>query len=980
MDLDIEAFAQAATAAFAPVDLGSRCTVFMNSAVKQAQKEGATVGDISAGLSYSVVRNALYKVIKLRDPAQLGEHVVVQGGTFLNDAVLRAFELLTGREVVRPNIAGLMGAYGAALIAAERFVPGVPSSLLPPLQLRSLTVVTESRQCKLCQNHCRTTVSTFPDGSRHVSGNRCDRGANPDAKPQAKRDLPNLFEYKYKRLFAYRRLTEQAAWRGDIGIPRVLNLYENYPLWFTVFTQLGFRVLISGRSSHELFERGMDSIASENVCYPAKLVHGHIEQLLDRGVRTIWYPSISYEQRFVDGSDNCYNCPVVTSYPQVIAKNVERVREGAEAGDEGPDGGEPIRFLNPFLNLSQPGKLAERLVEVLAPWKVSLAEAKAAVAAGFEEAEAVRRDIQAEGERAIAQLEAEGKRGIVLAGRPYHVDPEVHHGIPELINGLGMGVLTEDSVSHLGSVERPLRARDQWAYHSRLYAAATAVAARPNLELVQLNSFGCGLDAITTDQVAEILHSAGGVYTCLKIDEVSNLGAARIRLRSLAAAAREREGRPVRPGEPYARPRVVFTKAMAKTHTIIAPQMSPVHFSLLAAALRAGGYKLRVLDHVSHADVDCGLTHVNNDSCYPAIMVVGQLVNAFASGAEDPDATSVMITQTGGMCRATNYVGLLRKALAEAGYPQVPVIALSTRGIEHNPGFQLSFSLVHRAMRAVALGDLFQDMLLRVRPYELTAGSADALYRRWDAIGREFLETGRTPTYGRRLDYHHLVKAAVREFDELPLRPGPRKERVGVVGEILVKFHPDANNHVVDVIEAEGREAALPGLMEFVVNGMWAAEWNLANLGTGRGGVTVKRLLRWICGRYQAPARRALRRSKRFEPPHPMRQLVEMAQEVTSLGNQAGEGWLLTAEILGLVSDGVRSVICAQPFACLPNHVTGKGMFREIRRQHPECNLVTIEYDPGASEVNQLNRIKLLLASSEVTTDTAAPDLEPDPA
>ncbi|MDR1294731.1 MAG: acyl-CoA dehydratase activase-related protein [Bifidobacteriaceae bacterium] len=962
MQLDIDAFAQAAMAAFAPVDLGSRCTVFMNSSVKQAHKEGATVGDISAGLSYSVVRNALYKVIKLRDADQLGERVVVQGGTFCNDAVLRAFELLTGREVVRPDIAGLMGAFGAALIARSRFTPGHPSRLLPPVALRTLSVDTQTTACRLCQNHCQCTISTFPDGERHVSGNRCERGADPS---RAKSDVPNLYDIKYKRLFAYRRLTEAAAARGDIAIPRVLNMYENYPLWFTVLTSLGFRVMVSGRSSHELFNLGMDSIASENICYPAKLVHGHIEQLIARGARTIFYPSIVYERELVAGADNCFNCPVVASYPQVIGNNIPALRDGVD--------GSPVRFLRPFLNLGLPDKLAERLTEVFADWGVTLDEAKTAVTAGYAEQEAFETDIREAGRAALMWMEENGKTGIVLAGRPYHVDPEIHHGIPELITGLGMAVLTEDSIAHLGNVARPLRSRDQWAYHSRLYAAAEAASTIDGLEVVQLNSFGCGLDAITTDQVAEILGASRGVYTCLKIDEVSNLGAARIRLRSLAAATAERaaaeraiaargarepgDSDAARPG--YVRARREFTEDMKATHTIIAPQMSPVHFSLLESVFRSAGYRMELLAHASASDVDTGLRFVNNDACYPAIMVVGQLVAAFKDGRYSPETTSVMITQTGGMCRATNYTGLLRKALADAGYPEVAVVAISTQNIERNSGFHPGLISLHRAMQAIALGDLLQAAVLRVRPYEAEPGATMALYRVWDSAIRQFFDSKRWFGYGT------LIRGIVQDFDRLPKRPIPRKPRVGIVGEILVKFHPDANNHVVDVVEAEGWEASLPGLMEFVVNGAYAAEWNDANLGVGGRSKPAKRFLRWLGERYRDPVRRALSRAATDIPgPGNLPQMIRAAEPIASLGNQAGEGWLLTAEILELIDNGVTSIICAQPFACLPNHVTGKGMFREIRRRHPEANVVAIEYDPGASEVNQLNRIKLLLAGA----------------
>lgn len=953
MGTDVRTFARVALDSAAPVDLGSRCTVFMNSSVKQAQKEGAAVADISAGLSYSVVRNALYKVIKLKDAGQLGATVVVQGGTFLNDAVLRAFELLTGTTVVRPDIAGLMGAYGAALTAQRQYRTGDRSELLGADELDSFSVQTALKTCQLCQNHCQLTISSFNDGTRHVSGNRCERGASEERAPK-RSQIPNLYDYKYRRMFGYRRLTEANAPRGDIGIPRVLNMYENYPFWFTVLTQLGFRVMLSGRSNHDMFERGMESIPSENVCYPAKLAHGHVEWLLDKGIRTIFYPCVVYEQDAVDGSDNHFNCPIVAFYPQVVEKNLDRLREPG------------VRYLDPFLNLNEPEKLAAELVATFEDYGVSLAEARAAVEAGFVEDAAAKADIRAEGARALAYLAERGLRGIVLAGRPYHVDPEINHGIPELITGLGMAVLTEDAIADPPPIRRPLRVRDQWAYHSRLYQAAEFVSGRPELNLVQLNSFGCGVDAITTDQVQEILEAADDVYTVLKIDEVSNLGAARIRLRSLKAATAER--RPSTEIVTYAADegRAYYTKEAKGTHTVWAPQMAPIHFRFLEPTFRRLGYDFRVLETVAPDDIEVGLKYVNNDACYPAIVVVGQLVNNFLNGTADPDRSTVAITQTGGMCRATNYAGLLRKALKDAGYPQVPVLALSAQGLESNPGFTLSASLVHRGIQALVLGDLIQNVLLRVRPYEAVPGSAADLYARWDRIVTEFFEhAGYSPTLDRRVGYGWLIDRIVEEFDALPLRDIPRKPRVGIVGEILVKFHPDANNHAVDVVEAEGCEAVLPGLLEFFLMKLYTGEFKWDHLGIGRKSRHAKKLGLWLFDLYLRPATRALRRAGgKFSVSDDIDTIARRASTVISLGTNAGEGWLLTGEMMELIEHGAPNIICAQPFACLPNHVVGKGMFRELRRMYPQANIVSIDYDPGASEVNQLNRIKLMVATA----------------
>ncbi len=1087
MGMSIEDFAAEALGAQRPVDLGSRCTVFMNSSVKQAQKEAADVGEISAGLSYSVVRNALYKVIRLKHADQLGERVSVQGGTFLNDAVLRAFELLTGREVVRPDAAGLMGCFGAAL-SAHRDYDGVPGTLMSLAELSRFSLSTQTSTCKLCQNHCKLTITTFNDGSRHVSGNRCDRGATQERRA-TKSDLPNLYDYKYRRTFAYRRLRRGMETRGEIGVPRVLGMYENYPLWFTILTSLGFRVMLSGRSNHELFESGMDTIPSENVCYPAKLAHGHVESLISKGVKTIWFPCVFFERDLVAGADNHFNCPIVATYPEAIRTNVEAIEQGQ------------VRMLAPFLNLADPAKLAERLVEVFADWDVTLPEARRAVAAGFAEDAAFKADVRAEGRRTLEWMHEHGRKGIVLAGRPYHIDPEINHGIPDVINTLGFAVLSEDSMLPepqddgddgaeravsggalsravagirraiaarredpqapsdwsdvvaeglpaptasvaTAEVAPALRVRDQWAYHSRLYRAAELVTHSPDLELVQLTSFGCGVDAITIDQVQEIIESAGGVYTSLKIDEVSNLGAATIRLRSLAAASQERRrnqeqaadgaeasavdsaeasdgaatgavesaarsaGRAAAAGSParekekeqkeQARPGArrpgpesgaesrlrelpgaatpPFTREMRKTHTILMPQMSPVHFRPLEPLFKRLGYRVELLASASKADLEVGLRYVNNDACFPAIMVIGQLIGAFEDGSHDPDHCVVAISQTGGMCRATNYAAMLRKGLREAGYPQVPVMAVSLQGLESNPGFELTAPMALALLKGVVIGDTLNTCLLRVRPYEAEPGSTQALLERWNAIIAEYFEhKGRCPTWGGRLSYRRLLREMVREFDALPLEDGPRRPRVGVVGEILVKFQPDANNHVVDVIESEGCEAVVPGLLAFFLNGLTTAQWKLDNYGIGADSVAKQKAAVWFIEQVQAPARAALRAAGgKFDVESPIEVMAQKASQVLSLGNQAGEGWLLTAEMIELIEQGVPNIVCCQPFACLPNHVVGKGMFREMRRRFPQANIVAIDYDPGASEVNQLNRIKLMISTARMRHDSGS--------
>lgn len=956
LNMSVQDFAKEAIKAEYPVDLGSRCTVFMNSRVKQAQKEGASVGDISAGLSYSVIKNALLKVIKIRDPKDLGKSIIVQGGTFYNDSVLRSFELVAEREAIRPDIAGLMGAFGAALIARERAEKGRISTILGKDQIEDFIYDSTMRRCGLCGNNCLLTINKFNDGGEFISGNRCERGLGITHKKEEK--VPNLYDYKYRRLFQYKPLGKEEAPRGTVGIPRVLNLYENYPFWFTFFTQLGYRVELSQRSSKKVYELGIETIPSESVCYPAKIVHGHIMSLINKGVNFIFYPSIPYEKKEDEKADNHYNCPIVTSYPEVIKNNMDILKE------------KNILFMNPFLSLNNKEKLKKRLLEELSSLNISKAEINKAVEAAWQERLNFEEDIRKKGEEVIAYIKEKGMKGIVLSGRPYHVDPEINHGIPNIITGFNMAVLTEDSIAHLSEAERPLRVVDQWVYHSRLYRAAAYVAKQDNLELVQLNSFGCGLDAVTTDQVQEILQKEGKIYTTLKIDEGNNLGAARIRIRSLKAAMEERDrNHYIRKPQESKYKRVVFTKDMRKNHTILAPEMSPIHFQFLEVAFRHSGYNVVVLPSKDKGAVDVGLKYVNNDACYPSIIVVGQIIEALQSGKYDVNNTSVIITQTGGGCRATNYIGFLRKALAEAGYPEVPVISLNAAGLESNPGFKITYNLLNRALMALVYGDLLMRVLYRVRPYEKIKGSANALYESWVEKCKESVISGSHKTYKKNI--YDIVK----DFDNLELRD-IKKPRVGLVGEILVKFHPTANNDVVDVVESEGAEAVMPDLIDFFLYCAYDADYKYRVLEGSKKGQLGGKLVIKVIEFYRRHMKEALEQSKRFEGPERIEKLAERASKILSLGNQTGEGWFLTAEMIELIESGAENIICMQPFACLPNHVTGKGMIKALKAQYPMANITAIDYDPGASEVNQLNRIKLMMAAAFKNMESASSDLE----
>jgi predicted CoA-substrate-specific enzyme activase len=948
LNYSVQDFAKEALFAKNPIDLGTRCTVFMNSKVKQAQKEGASVADISAGLAYSVIKNALFKVIKLSDAKELGENIVVQGGTFYNDAVLRSFETIAGVHAVRPDIAGIMGAFGAALIARDRHEADYQTSMLTIADINELTFDTKLTRCQSCTNHCLLTINRFTGNRHYITGNRCERGLG---KEKNKDNIPNLFEYKHTRIFAYEPLSEQVATRGTVGIPRVLNMYENYPFWATFFTALKFQVVLSPHSTRAVYELGIDSIPSESECYPAKLAHGHVSWLINQNVNFIFYPCIPYERNEFPEANNNYNCPIVTSYAENIKNNVDEITSGQ------------MRFLNPFMSFANVDTITEQLIKTFTTeFSISEDEIKEAALAGWHELANAREDIKRKGEETLRYMEETGRRGIVLAGRPYHVDPEINHGIPELINSYGIAVLTEDSVSHLQEVERPLVVMDQWMYHSRLYAAANYVKTRDDLDLIQLNSFGCGLDAVTTDCVNDILTNSGKIYTCLKIDEVNNLGAARIRIRSLLAAIRVKEKRnEQRTIQPSSYKRVIFTEEMRKNYTILCPQMSPIHFDLIEPAFNASGYNLVVLGNDNKASVDVGLQYVNNDACFPSLMVVGQIMSAVLSGEYDMTKTAILISQTGGGCRASNYIGFIRRALEKAGYDNVPVISINLSGLEDNPGFKISLPLIQRGLYSLIFGDIFMRCLYRTRPYEAVPGSANALHEKWKAKIIEFVSQDKILSHRK---YKRYCREIIRDFDQLP-RLDVQKPRVGVVGEILVKFLPAANNYLVELLESEGAEAVVPDLTDFLLYCFYNQNFKAEHLGMSKKSARNSNLgikfFEWL----RSAARKEFDKSQHFHAPAHIATLAKYADGLVSQGNQTGEGWFLTGEMLELIHTGTNNIVCTQPFGCLPNHVVGKGVIKELRHEYPLSNIVAIDYDPGASEVNQLNRIKLMLSTAQ---------------
>lgn len=935
LNMQVSEFANKGLSAKQPVDLGTRCTVFMNSRVKQAQKEGASVADISAGIALSVIKNALFKVIQVKDVAELGDNIVVQGGTFYNDAVLRSMELLLHKNVIRPDISGLMGAYGIALLAIERNQE--QSTILSKEEFLNFHIETKTYRCHGCGNNCLITTQIFPDGSRYSTGNRCEKGIG---KQKVTKDTTlNIYQYKYHRLFEHYQPLKNAP-KGHIGIPRVLNMYEDFPFWFTFFTTLGYEVVLSGKSSAKLYYKGMSTIPSDSLCYPGKLVHGHIMDLIEKGISTIFYPCIPYNIKdSLHTSDNNYNCPIVASYAENIRANMDILRQ------------KNITFLEPFLPLNNKEALIKRLAEELSSFNIAKSDLIIAVKKAYTELEHYKNDVRTYGEHIIDEATKQNLPMIVLAGRPYHIDPEINHGIPEMIQSYNIAILSEDALYHLDCPEDNLDIVNQWSYHARLYHAASYVARHQNMTLIQLSSFGCGLDAITTGQVREILEQHGDIYTIIKLDEVSNLGAARIRIRSLMAAWKYGFTQ-IDELEPP-KQRAYFSKDCQKTHTILAPQMSPRHFDFIQHACQKAGLKVVIPPMPTQEDIDLGLRYINNDMCYPAIIVIGQLLKALKSGNYDVNNTSIMLFQTCGACRATNYLNLMRKALENAGLSQVPVFACVGRETDD---FKLDTDVWLDIVKATIYADLLTRLANRCRPYEQEIGSTDRLYQKWREIFMNEI------SHGNYFKFSNNIKKAVQEFDNLALNENIRKPKVGIVGEILVKYHPTANNHIEKVLFDEGAEVVMPDLMDFF---MYMAYDDIIRYKMFDGtwlDKTKSEIFIKVLEFFRKPMRKALKNSKRFNSPYTIKEIAELTKPHASLGNMAGEGWFLTGEMAKLIQEGVNNIICLQPFGCLPNHITGKGMIRELMRTHDDVNIVAIDCDAGISEVNQLNRIKLMLS------------------
>ncbi len=943
---DVADFAEMACGETRPFDLGTRCTVFMNSRVKQALREGATVADISAGLAYAVVKNSLTKVLRLKDPASLGKHVVVQGGTFRNPAVLRAFELILGQEVIRPDLSEMMGAYGAALTALNNYKlkEGIVSTFRGINGVyEEVLVDRKSLSCGGCENNCPVVKLTFTNGRNYVSGNRCERYFTNLGKT----DVPgeNLITRKLRLLFD-RPMEGADPPLFTFGIPRVLNMYENFPFWSAFLVACGFKVVLSAQSGSGLFEKGVGTVMSDNVCFPGKLAHGHIVDLLHKKVDRIFYPTVVYEDEEFPLALNSYNCPIVTGYPDVIKSAID------------PEGMQGIPMDSPVISFRDTTLLIKQLYAFFKRFGIKRNTVRSAVREALSAQREYKKSLRELTADIMRKAEADDRLIMVVAGRPYHADPLINQGIPEILSALGVDVVTEDGLPLSG--ERYLkdsRILTQWSFTNRIIAAADYVAASKLSGMVQLTSFGCGLDAVVSDEARAILTSAGRVYSIIKMDEMVNPGAVRIRLRALVEAIRDRSKKTPQPGGKVTRQEYI-SRASQGERTIIAPWFSSHYSPFMPGIFEDFGYKLELLPPPERSSVEIGLKYVHNDMCYPAVIIIGDVIKAMQSGEYNSRYTAVLFAQTFGQCRASNYVPLMSKALGEAGFGEVPVVSIAAG----DSGLDFALETDRKEFeRRMALGMIFSDvlagMVLATAPREIQRGRAEKIR---NAAMVEILPLLKKGDFKPLLS---LLREAVGAFNKIQVAdvsPPP----VGLVGEIFVKYNNFSNMNMVEWLQGQGMEVVMPSLTNFFMQRFVNEEFDQCSyLKRSLKDRTLSKLLDAYVHYYLRQIDGVMRDFRYYRKTYDVHRLSQAASRATSLANQSGEGWLLTAEMINMALNGVEDVICLQPFGCLANHITGKGVEKRLKSLYPRLNLLFLDMDAGVSEINILNRLHFMLAS-----------------
>ena len=1007
MGYSVQDFAKLACQSKAPCDLGTRCTVFMNSKVKQVLREGASVADISAGISYSVIKNCLYKVLKLHGNENLGGKIVVQGGTMRNDAVVRAFELLTHTEVARSNMPELMGAYGCALHALAQTEHSditnhtdlgntVKRSTTSSRSIDNLLSLahydTKQLQCKGCENHCYVSRYTFANGNKYYSGNKCERVFNNKGNGDEKG--MNIYAFKYQLLFdrptqgAYLAPGEVRGKNLDtpkhglkVGIPRILNMYEEYPFWNALLREAGFDIILSSESTFSKYEGALNTVMSDNICFPAKLAHSHLKELNEnQEVDRILMPYVVYEHNDdPEHSLNSFNCPVVSGYSDVI-KSVLDLKKPLDA---------------PVINFANEKALEHQIIDYLKGLGVSKKQAKQALAKAMEAqkeyAETLKKtNIEILNNQEVKDLEVTKRYlstkplTILLAGRPYHTDPLIQHKLSEMIANLGVNVISDDIVRSTEASE--LDSNDpshsqaetylvkQWAYMNRIMKAAQWAAEQGNdVHFVQMTSFGCGPDSFIQDEIRDIMRRHGKPFTLLKIDDVSNIGSLKLRVRSLVESLKSgvrSEELGVRSLELGVRTKIF--KNEDKHRKILAPFMTEYLTPIIPPILKLIGYDVEVLPMSDEVSAELGLKFANNEVCYPATLIVGDIIKALKSGKYDLQNTAVVMSQTGGQCRATNYAGLIKRAMVSNGFQDVPLLTLGVtastgeasgstddkQDYNEQEGFNIPWLKYSQIIiTAILYGDAINEMYNACIVRERQPGIARELRDKYMRLIDEPIAQNSAKGLIK------LLEQAAEEFDQMTVdREVPR---VGIVGEIFLKFNPFSHQYLEQHIIQKGIEVVPPLLAPFFLQEFVNVEVqkHMRLSCTKVPDFVVKGAYKGLIGRRLKQVNKAASKFRYFRR---FTNIYDDAKEVkglVSLAAQFGEGWLLPADIVGYIRDGVDNIISLQPFGCIANHVISKGIEKRLHDRFPQLNLVSLDFDSGVSEVNVTNRLLLFLDS-----------------
>lgn len=962
------AFSEIALESHQPCDLGTRCTVFMNSKVKQSLREGASVADISAGLGYSVIKNCLNKVLKLKDTSELGSHIMVQGGTFRNLSVIRALERETGKNVMITDYPELMGAYGSALSAKENAEKGLNQTIKLSEMVRPQPYTGKISVCKGCENQCTVTRFRFENGNQYFSGNKCEKiFCNTGEKTEKG---INIYTEKHDALFNRPTLPSEKllpislslgevgeGLGGEVGvnplrlgIPRALGIFENYPFWHAMFTQCGVDIVLSDPSTMKLYEKGIGTVMADNICFPAKLANGHIFNLIDKKVDRIFLPFVVHENKEDNRTSNSYNCPIVTGYSEVIRSAIDPERQYG------------IPFDSPtftFQNKKLMQKSCVQYLQQLLP-HISKKEAVAAFNAALQAQEDYERKLNERCKSILEKAQKENRLVIMLTGRPYHTDPLIQHKIADIIADFGVDIITEDIVRDTESTPENVQSIMQWAYTNRILKAALWAAKAPeNVHYIELTSFGCGPDAFILDEVSDILRRNGKNATFLKIDDINNIGSTRLRIRSLIESLKFKHEKK-------------FTKDTKPVHTkpflvedrkrkILMPWFADMYSPFLPAAFELLGYEAENLPPSDQHSAEYGLKYSNNEICYPATLVVGDFMKALDSGKYKREEIALGITQTGGQCRATNYVTLLKKAMISAGFEDIPVITVSTAAgtINEQPGFKVKWlNIIKPILACMAYADCLSQMYYATAPRELKEGIAKKLKDKYIDLGIEVLRKRDSDAF------YPLIEQAANEFQRMNNRN--HIPQIGIVGEIYVKFNNFGHGNIVNWLITQGVEPVIPPLSDFFTqffaNREARVQGNIFNRSIPRGVLDMVEKYIYKTIRKMENKAAAFPYLNKVVTPH---HRAAKAEPIINLNAQFGEGWGIASEFAHFAETGVSNVVSLQPFGCIANQVISKGIEKRAREVHPSLNLLFLDFDSGMGEANIFNRLHFMIRNAQ---------------